>query len=138
MVEEPHVALSIECDLEAERITERLGVGPSAVRRYVNAAEKRELTSWRLDLGHGPIMYEAVRRATERLIELGDDVADRVAALLTETNGQATLMIVQLVSEDWRSKGIAIPSAGVRWLARAGASVTIDQYLSDGQMNSGS
>jgi len=99
----------------------------------VNAVDNRELTSWQLDLGQGPIVYEVVRDAAERLVELGDDVADRVGGLIAETDGRAAFTIVQYVSEDWRSKGIAISSQALKWLARAGASVSIDQYLGESQ-----
>lgn len=90
------------------------------------------MTLWTLDLASGTNTYEAVREAGDRLGEIAEDVARKIAGLVSsDPDAGATLAIVQQVSSDPQTTGIELSAEVLRWLLLAGASVSIDQFVWD-------
>jgi len=125
------VYLSVEVDRHADDITKALGCKPSEARRYRNVLLQRDLTQWKLDLAAGPFAHEVVRQATDRLLELGEDLARRIARLNADDPDVVAMVIAQHVSTDPRTTGFELSSALIQWLAAAGAAIAIDQDVWD-------
>jgi hypothetical protein len=123
------VYLSIEVDLPADEVTKALGIRPSASRRYRNLLLERDLTQWKLELAAGPVTYQVVQEAADRLLAFGESLATRMSTVREQSGGAIALVIAQVITDDPRSTGIDLPPALLRWLADAGASVAIDQHV---------
>jgi hypothetical protein len=121
--------LSVDVDQPADDVSEALGMRPSATRRYRNRLLEHDLTQWKLELAAGPVTYQVVQEAADRLLAFGESLASRMSTVREQSGGTIALVIAQVITNDPRSTGIDLPPALLRWLADAGASVAIDQHV---------
>jgi hypothetical protein len=123
------VDLVITGDVDAAKITQMVGTEPTESRRFCSPLRGREVTEWVLELGSGSMAWQTVRDATERLFAFGIDTADRIARLTEDGDTTVTLVIIQNLADDTRTKGLEFSADALKWLARANARLGIDQYV---------
>jgi hypothetical protein len=126
----------IEDDVPLFEISRAVGMEPTASRRYNNRLLGREVTEWRLDLEQGANSVALVDATSRALLQLGRDVASRVAKLV-DSGATAALVIAQVVTDDQESTGMHFSSEVVRWLAAAKATISIDQSVASERFKSG-
>jgi hypothetical protein len=122
------VYLAIEADLPIEEMSELIGIQPSSSRRYENRLVGRELTEWKLELESGTNSIQVVDSACQRLLELGQGIAESVGGIV-DGGGNAAFVIAQHVTGNPETTGIALSSEIVAWLASAHAWISIDQSV---------
>ena len=124
------VYLGVEtASVEAEEITRRISIEPTATSAWRSPQTDLVYARLDFDLGSGLIAYLVVEEAGQRLLAFGHEVADEFGWLAKQPDTTVFLMIVQQVSDEGRTKGLMFGPGVVEWLARAGASIVIDQYV---------
>ncbi|WP_157537031.1 hypothetical protein [Nocardioides sp. Root190] len=125
-------------DLRLAEITHALGREPDRERsRDVGdpllqpGAPPRSSAAWRLELEFDRVVHRGCHGLSMALRDLGYDLADR-AHELSERGCHVSVSVEQhLDAEDPATDGIHIDEFAIAWLARAGASLDIDQYPKD-------
>ena len=114
-----------------DEVTALLGVAPTTVswagERRRPGAPLRQFHSWSLTLGTTEISSSIDEILVQRLSELGEPVAARLAQLCLRGADVVLTLLQHLDPERSETHGIALPTPVVAWLARAGACISIDQ-----------
>lgn len=91
----------------------------------------RTWSKWYLELEFDDSIHRGCYGLAEAIVGLGDDLADRAASL--QARGcSVTIYVVQHIDpEDPDTDGIHVDEGAIAWLARAHASLDVDQYAED-------
>lgn len=125
-------------DLRLAEITRALGREPDRERSsdvgdplLQPGAPPRTSAAWRIELVFDRAVHRGCHGLSMALRDLGHDLADRARGL-SERGCQVTVAVEQhLDPEDPATDGIHLDEFAIAWLARAGASLDIDQYPQD-------
>lgn len=88
----------------------------------------REATSWSLELTWPSEVHSGTEGLAMAIESLGLPVAER-AARLAARGCEIVLSVCQELADDPASVGLHLPPSAISWIATAGASVDIDQYV---------
>lgn len=75
-------------------------------------------------------MHGGTEGISRSILAMGDELADRLAAL--KQYGCVVVVSIAQEIEDEASLGVSFSEGAVSWLARAGAGISIDQYVETG------
>ncbi len=91
----------------------------------------RSWSKWRLELEFDDSVHRGCYGLAQAIVDLGDDLADRTASL--QARGcSVTISVEQHIDpEDPETDGIHVDEEAIAWLARAHASLDVDQYAED-------
>lgn len=121
-------------DLTIADITEVMGQEPDAAYDLGTPrpnGSPRSWSNWYLELEFDDRLHRGCDGLTQAIVNLGDDLADRAASL--QARGCVVTISVEqhLDPEDPQTDGIHVDEGAIVWLARAHASLDVDQYAED-------
>lgn len=124
-------------ELSVDEITRVIGREPDKAWHRgdrMRGGSLRTWSKWSMDVEFEEGLHRGCYGLTEAIDQLDDDLADR-AATLQELGCSVCLQVAQYIDpEDPMTDGIHIDEAAIAWLARAHASLDIDQYAQDATM----
>ncbi|MCX6405287.1 MAG: DUF4279 domain-containing protein [Propionibacteriales bacterium] len=106
---------------EPDRGFERGSVGPSSTWT-------RDWTSWSMELQLPRDIHAGTEGLTTAIASLGTPMAER-AATLAAKGCEVVLSVHQELADRPEDTGLNLDSAAIRWLAAAGAVLSVDQYV---------
>ncbi|MDT9593734.1 DUF4279 domain-containing protein [Nocardioides zeae] len=129
--------------LRLSEITRSIGIEPSESHDigdpnpYYESGNYR-YASWKWDLDDDRRISPGTEELSEAIEELSDDLADRLKELVNR-GCFVELRIVQVFEGDVEldDPGIHLTAAAIRWVARAGALIDVDQYVPGGDDEEG-
>lgn len=121
--------------LEPESVTSGTGLIPDRVTRVgeslSSGSRRRRFNSWEKHVADPESGAARVEDVEDVLVGWGDEAAVALGKLGADPDVTVSLVIVQRIDapEDSTQTGIPLGEHTVAWLARAGASIDIDQYV---------
>lgn len=130
-----HAALGIGSeDVSIAEITDAMGREPDTAYDLgdpLPTGVPRTWSKWYLELGFEPDVHRGCYGLAQAIVDLGDGLADRAASL--QARGcSVTIQVTQYIDpDDPHTDGIHVDEEAIAWLARAHASLDVDQYAED-------
>jgi hypothetical protein len=124
----------VSTELRLAEITEAMGQDPDQGFDHgepMPLGKSRSWSKWCLGLAFDDALHRGCDGLSPAIVGLGNDLADRAAALHAR-GCSIVLQITQFIDpEDLMTDGVHVDEAAVMWLARAQACLDVDQYAAD-------